>query len=704
MKGKSLKKLLSMAVITTALALSATIGASACTTLFVGGNLVEEGTPFVARTEDYGADMNKLWDIMEAGAYKEGELFVGCPAYGAFEWNFTHDSYRFTYFTNDIYYESCPECGDTTQSHPSYTEFGTNEKGVSVSATETIHGRAEVTETVDPMRQEKVDGKVGIEETDIPTIILAEAASAREGVELLLDIYDDYGAYFASGIFICDQNEIWYIENCSGTQYVALKLHDDLIFLEPNMAIIGEIDLDDTENVIASDRLIQVAKEAGTFVGNEAENIINFRASYSGRLDRVDARMVEGLNFLNKGYNYTAEALTADNSKFTISNVKDGAIVPLYTNIQADRTLNKDDVFNYYKLSTIGKPSNQEIEIFQLFKDKPVETGTVGWVGVGNMSNNVFVPYYPMLLTDVYEGYQTSTPVVTQTSELPDSFFTWTTRNEGKYVVYPENWRDSYYFTFEGLGGYILYAEQITGEPISDTDKAYVLGELRTLQNEIYAQFEAMAPADTTAVGKEMAKRAHEKGLELIDYLLETRDSFRDVDATDWFHAAAEYVNEKGLITGTGAQSFSPNATLTRGMMAQILYSMAGKPALSDQELGAPYGDVPADAWFSSAVYWARLNGVVSGYSDSQFAPNDSITREQLALMLYNYAGKPAVSTETLPFADDGSISDYAVSAMRWAVDQGILSGKADNLLDPRGIATRAEAAQMIMKFSQLSA
>ena len=208
------------------------------------------------------------------------------------------------------------------------------------------------------------------------TIILAEAESARAGVELLLDIYDDYGCYFCSGVFICDQNEVWYIENCSGTQYVALKLNDDMVFLEPNMAVIGRVDLDDTENVIASERLIEVAKEAGTFVGDEKENIIDFRASYA-RIGNVDKRLVQGLNFLNKDYNYDTETLTEDNTKFTISNLNEkNEIVPLYTNIKEDRQLTKEDVFNYYELDTIGKPSNQEIEIFQLFSDRPQEYGT----------------------------------------------------------------------------------------------------------------------------------------------------------------------------------------------------------------------------------------------------------------------------------------------------------------------------------------
>ena len=526
--GDTSKKLLAALATSAAMVVAGATSVLACTTIYVGGNRVEEGTPFVARTEDYGSNMNKMWFISEAGAWKEGEQFLGCPAYGEFEWYFTHDTYRFTHFTNDTLYNGvCPECGqgsaESPVTHPSYTEFGTNEKGVSVSATETIYGNKQVT-TVDPLRQKKVDGKVGIEETDIPTIILAE--SARAGVELLLDIYDDYGCYFCSGVFICDQNEVWYIENCSGTQYVALKLNDDMVFLEPNMAVIGRVDLDDTENVIASERLIEVAKEAGTFVGDEKENIIDFRASYA-RIGNVDKRLVQGLNFLNKDYNYDTETLTEDNTKFTISNLNEkNEIVPLYTNIKEDRQLTKEDVFNYYELDTIGKPSNQEIEIFQLFSDRPQEYGTVGWVGVGDMSNNVFVPCYPMLLDDIYEGYQTSTAVVTKSDTRPEGFASWDARRN-QYVAYPENWRDSYYFTFEGLGGYIQYAEKIDGTPVSDEDKQYVRGTLDELQRDFYDDLVTMDelqkssnPRDlATQNCMEMAERSHKLGLELVDYV-----------------------------------------------------------------------------------------------------------------------------------------------------------------------------------------
>ena len=120
MKLRTWKKLLVCAMLVLTIAFAG-IGASACTTLYVGANLTEEGTAFVARTEDYGSDMNKLWFISEAGAFKAGDQWRGCPAYGEFEWTFTHDSYRFTYFTNDIYNGAWPECGEENPTHWSYT-------------------------------------------------------------------------------------------------------------------------------------------------------------------------------------------------------------------------------------------------------------------------------------------------------------------------------------------------------------------------------------------------------------------------------------------------------------------------------------------------------------------------------------------------------------------------------------------------------
>ena len=564
---------------------------------------------------------------------------------------------------------------------------------MSVSATETIYGNDAIGGNtkqnitgVDPFVKVKVDGKVGIEETDIPTIILSEADSAKAGVDLLLNIYKDYGAYFASGVFICDQNETWYIENCSGTQYVAIKVPDDMIFLEPNMAVIGRVDLDD-KNIIASDKLIEMAQKGGTFVGDADKNIIDFRASYAGRLDRVDQRMVDGLNYLNKNYNYTAEQLLADNTRFTISNVNDkDEQVGLYTNIKADRTLDKNDVFGYYKLSSIGKPSNQDIEIFQLFKDKDITTGTVGWVGVGNMSNNVFVPYYPMLLTDskdMYEGYQATLPAVQKVAERPaDASAFFVNDKKGGFAVYPEGWRNSYYFSFEGLGGYIADAEAITGTAVSAADKQYVQDKMTALQNEFNETFAKVELKNATETSRQMAAKAHATALAMIDYL--TEGSFNDVAAGSWYADAVKNVVNKGLMAGTDKDTFAPDNQVTRAMMWTVLARLDGKDVSG------------ASTWYAKAMTWATEKGV----SDGTF-PGNSITREQLATMLWRAAGSPEAKGALTNFNDAASVSSWATQAMTWAVEQGLISGMGDGALNPQGNATRAQLAVILTAYAK---
>jgi dipeptidase len=653
MKMSRWKKLLATAAISAAVAAIMTMGASACTTIYTGANLTEEKTSFVARTEDYGADMNKQWFISESGKYQKDETYTGCPEYGPFSWIFTHDSYRFTYFTNDIS-DVCPECGGKHPDVPSYSEFGTNEKGVSVSATETISGNASVLKQ-DPYRDTdwvaENDKPAGIEETDIPTIILAEASTAREGVDLLLGIYDQYGCAGGSGLFICDQNETWYIENCSGTQYVAVKLNDDLLFIEPNMAIIGEVDLDDTDNVIASEKLIQIAKEAGTFVGDEEKNVINFRASYAGGLDRADGRLVQGLSYLNSSYTYDANALVADNSLFTLSNIDaEGKIVPLYSNIKADRTLTKDDIFGFYQLSTVGKPSNQEIEIFQLFpNEENINYATVGWVAVGNMSYNVFVPCYPMLLDSLYEGYQVSTDTVGRTTEKPDGFCTWGTgwvetesgwQRVTGYVTYPENWRDSYYFSFEGLGGYIQYAEKISGTALTDTQKQYVRDQLDALQQKFYTEFAQNGKANPTQNAKDMAKEAHELALELIDYVVDATNCSVTYSAdTLPAHMSGMTVPQSATVTGG---KFTPEAATYVYTAGDWYYTFGYWTDAKNNkyEAGTEY-DIESSLTLTPVWVLYSLNGDTAWNIDDalvlmqyvQDSDHNALTTEQLALV-----------------------------------------------------------------------
>ena len=173
---------------------------------------------------------------------------------------------------------------------------------------------------------------------------------------------------------------------------------------------------------------------------------------------------------------------------------------------------------------------------------------------------------------------------------------------------------------------------------------------------------------------------------------------FTDVSSGEWYYDAVAYVYEKGLMDGTSAVTFDPGAVLTRAMTAQVLWNLAGSPAAPG---GAGFTDVAADAWYAGAVNWAAAQGIVAGYDTGAFGPEDAVTREQLAAMLYRYAGAPEPTGGLDGFADKDAASGYAADALCWAVGEGLLTGKDGGRLDPAGTATRAEVAVILMRFAE---
>ena len=178
---------------------------------------------------------------------------------------------------------------------------------------------------------------------------------------------------------------------------------------------------------------------------------------------------------------------------------------------------------------------------------------------------------------------------------------------------------------------------------------------------------------------------------------------FNDVSANDWFASAVDYVTGKGMMNGTADNTFSPKANTTRGMVVTVLYRLENQPSTSV----ASFTDVASGAYYANAVAWANANGIVSGYGSGKFGPNDKVTREQLAAILYRYAQykKYDVSvgedTNILSYDDAQSISSYAIPAIQWACGAGVVTGKSGSKLDPKGNATRAEVAAMLMRFCE---
>lgn len=178
---------------------------------------------------------------------------------------------------------------------------------------------------------------------------------------------------------------------------------------------------------------------------------------------------------------------------------------------------------------------------------------------------------------------------------------------------------------------------------------------------------------------------------------------FADVAAGAWYADAVQYVYEKGMMNGTGETTFSPDETTTRGMIVTMLHRLEKEPAAA----AAGFADVDAGSWYADAVAWAAANGVVNGVSDTAFAPETAITREQMAAILYRYAQLKGYDvsvgedTNILSYTDAGQISEYAIPAMQWACGAGLFEGDTATTLNPLGNATRAEVATILMRFCE---
>ena len=499
-----MSSLKSKLAVTCALALALCMlfnGALACTSIYVGSALTDDGSTIFGRSEDYGNSSNKLMYVAPAGKHAAGEVYNGC--YG-FTWTFTHDSYGYTAFSDDNgegVGNICPDCGGD-HAHSPYEAGGTNEKGLTVSATESL-GSADAVGEADPYED------LGIEEAEIVTVLLSEAATAKEALDLLTGIYDTTGACDGSGIFLADNTETWYIENVTGHQYIAVKLTDSMVMVEPNMSIIGAIDLDDAENVVASAGLIETAQAAGSFVGDADANVINYVLSYNEET-APNARMVNALAYLDPAFADT-EAEIDPAASYLISNIGvDGEIVPMYTGITPADKLTIADVQGFYHISNIGYVRNLETHVFQTYAEDGL-TDTIEWVTMNDSAINVFVPYYPMLTTDVDASYKLSTPAAPFVEEQPESGLYYATtsykRVDGERVavegfkILPENWADSMYWSFDALSNLVMYGD-CTEEQIAAVNDA-----LNAKQAEVNAAFEELKAQVAAAADDEAAAK-----------------------------------------------------------------------------------------------------------------------------------------------------------------------------------------------------
>ena len=175
---------------------------------------------------------------------------------------------------------------------------------------------------------------------------------------------------------------------------------------------------------------------------------------------------------------------------------------------------------------------------------------------------------------------------------------------------------------------------------------------------------------------------------------------YTDVDAGAWYADAVSYVTDNGLMGGTSSTAFSPEDAMTRAMLATVLYRAADTPAVTGTD---DFTDTADGTWYADAVLWASQQGLVTGYGDGTFGTDDPVSREQIAAILWRYAGSPQAQ-DAQAFSDESTISAYAADAVDWARANGIVNGKENNTFDPQGNATRAEVATILRNYLTMGA
>ncbi|MGM9613229.1 MAG: dipeptidase, partial [Butyricicoccus sp.] len=436
-----LYKRLGAVVLSAAIAAGSSVSAAACCGLYVGSDFAENGSTYVGRSEDIGKLYDKVFEVREAADHEDGEMYE--DAYG-FSMPYPAHTYRYTVMRDSIEGGESILDGNGNLIREAYGEVGMNENGVSMSATVSTANNSKLFEEgkwvygesgwvwddegylgLDPMPD------TGICEISLNSVVLMQAESARDGVEKLAAIIDEYGSGECNSFTISDANEVWDFETLSGHQYAAVRMPADKVSVNPNMVVMNEIDISDTENVIASADLISLPLANGFLVSSDEDydpdkeydldtddisgiTTIDIQKTY-GAADFGNgqySRYWQGVNYLNAELSESVSIERVDGA------VPEGPFDMLF---DADRQLSTYEVLRLlacrgegtkYDSNTtgryaIGNENQAECHVFEIRSNMPEALATIQWQAMSRAEFSVYLPYYGNLLTDTSEIFQT---------------------------------------------------------------------------------------------------------------------------------------------------------------------------------------------------------------------------------------------------------------------------------------------------------
>lgn len=390
------------------LVFSMTTPVFACTGLYVGSEESENGSTYYGRSEDLSDNQTKIFGISEEKKYDKGTMYKDADG---FEMEMPEETYKYTYIRDSN--EATPEPVDQDGNvvGQAYGEVGVNEHGVGMTATVSTYYNEKAKEA-DPLV------KGGFTEVSLQSVTLGQSKTAREGIENIAKIIDEHGAGENNSLMIGDGNEVWHMDILSGHQYIAIKMPKDKVVVQPNMFVMRGVDLNDTENVIYSKDLMNLAEKNGFLVKDENGNI-DITRTYAAEVAKGSAtRYWQGLNYIDP-------ELTKDLKVEDITN--ESGNVDMFRD--ANRKLTTLEVLNILKqrgigtqydstkdknIYPIGNKNQMEVHVLEQRKNMPKELATLQWLGIADASYTIYVPYYAAMINDVHEKYK---PEVTKVGD-----------------------------------------------------------------------------------------------------------------------------------------------------------------------------------------------------------------------------------------------------------------------------------------------
>ena len=697
------------ALAASALAIASPVDALACTQIYVGPELTDNGDTLVGRSEDFASRHPKVFGIQES---------VTNPRYTSDEssLDFTLDgvtTYRYTYVR-----DTRSGWSDRTDA---YSEAGINEKGLAVSATLTT-GYNQKIAAVDPVGADDENGPWGIGEYTVTDIVLGNCATAREGVEFLGALVEEHGNYDNNQIVIADQDEVWIFQQLSGHQWAAIECDDNVASVNPNMGTLEyKVDINDNTKFLSSEGLVPTAEEAGSLVTFE-DGTINIAASYgeeevgSGQ----DIRYLQGLAYFGAEMpEFTFDEETGkvnpieDTNQFFTPGKQD---IDLFTMMRSFAARGEQDPSLDANLNSqhyaIGNNRTVETHLFQIRQDMDPEIATVQWQALSRAEFSLFLPSYSALLTDTSSvfgniedfdeshGSDKRTDSVEQALEKDETGLLDYAMMDINTLCY--NHRE------ECAPAVRAYLDAYQKDLIAEQEAFDV--KMQAAKPEDRAQ---MATDHFNMVAERTFADMDELRCQLQDYVsagnfdqkfeIDTV-SFADVNWATPHFEDIKWLASEGITTGFDDGTFRPLTSVARCDMAAFLYRFAGSPEFTPSaEVKAMFSDVNEDTPHANEIWWLASEGISTGFDDGTFRPYSDIARCDMAAFLHRLVGGEVATPdyEDIALTDISADTPHAEDVV-WMIQNEITYGFQDGTFRPYSDIARCDMAAFLHRLDPL--